>query len=825
MTQKYLRNEIREGFYLSGEVKKSLNANVRLLEVMKEVCWRNKIRWYAGFGTLLGAVRHHGFIPWDDDLDLYVPREDFNRLCAIAPREFPEGFVINAMRSEGSDGWISCLSSSRVVINVASDYLNWTDQFPYAIIADLYPLDIISDNKEEEDWRDATIDTPLETVQKLDLFRRNADNLKLLRGKGWDPLRKDLHGDGITCGDLERISSVSAEAEELLRLTELCRIETGCTVDRNVPISDQMRLILEGLFSYFHEDEGSNVAFMPFWINSRRSMPKDYFGKAIWLPFENMELPVPAEYEKVLRINYGDYWKIVRGTSTHNYPACEDYVPEFERLLHKMGSRTTFHYQFQKQDLLERDSKQTPKSIADHCLTLILHLEELLPEAIREGNIRKAVDLLSSAQRVAEELGTLLETVGGAGRIRRESVAGVIPRIQNYCEELYQLYRAVLGEIPLNSGLLQETGASLEVLVHSVQKEYLERKEIIFLVSDAQSWETLQPIWKAACEDPQQDVFVIAVPYYYKRADGSLITREGEKNCGRLPTGVQSEFERLPSSAGALHFTEYSIQQLAARHPDLIYFDNAYDQYDQVASVDPFWYSENLFRYTDELVYVQPFEVDEIRDRNSLDYQVAKGYICLPGVVHADECLVKPSSMADIYREILADFCGPETEEVWKDRIHGEGVPCLERLKKEGDHLQIPDGWEPLIQRPDGSRKKVVLYYTDIVFLLGHRDKAIERIRRVLAVFHEKRDDIALVWQESPLIRERLPRLAPDLWNDFKQLAESVRNDNWTICGLQEDPEKEVSFCDAYYGDWSSAVELFRQMGKPVMIQNPEIMP
>ena len=56
-----------------------------MLREFDEICRRNNIRYFAIGGTLLGAVRHQGFIPWDDDIDLMMPRKDFETLKAVSP--------------------------------------------------------------------------------------------------------------------------------------------------------------------------------------------------------------------------------------------------------------------------------------------------------------------------------------------------------------------------------------------------------------------------------------------------------------------------------------------------------------------------------------------------------------------------------------------------------------------------------------------------------------------------------------------------------------------------------------------------------------------
>ena len=66
----YIRGEEREGYYVQPMMKRIWAVQLDLLREIDMVCKRHGIKYYGWFGTLLGAVRHQGFIPWDDDLDL-----------------------------------------------------------------------------------------------------------------------------------------------------------------------------------------------------------------------------------------------------------------------------------------------------------------------------------------------------------------------------------------------------------------------------------------------------------------------------------------------------------------------------------------------------------------------------------------------------------------------------------------------------------------------------------------------------------------------------------------------------------------------------------
>lgn len=83
----FLQSEYREGYFVDEQMKKVWAVELELLEQFQKVCQKHNLRYYAIGGTLLGAVRHKGFIPWDDDIDVGMPREDYDRFLQLCEKE------------------------------------------------------------------------------------------------------------------------------------------------------------------------------------------------------------------------------------------------------------------------------------------------------------------------------------------------------------------------------------------------------------------------------------------------------------------------------------------------------------------------------------------------------------------------------------------------------------------------------------------------------------------------------------------------------------------------------------------------------------------
>jgi len=87
----------------NGEGTILRKAQLRKLDILVEIdkiCRKHNIPYWIEYGTLLGAVRHGGFIPWDDDLDIAMMKEDYDRFLAIAPHELPEQFIVQNLNTE-----------------------------------------------------------------------------------------------------------------------------------------------------------------------------------------------------------------------------------------------------------------------------------------------------------------------------------------------------------------------------------------------------------------------------------------------------------------------------------------------------------------------------------------------------------------------------------------------------------------------------------------------------------------------------------------------------------------------------------------------------
>lgn len=98
----FLDPEIRSGYEVSSKLKKIWAVELDLVCELKRVCNKHGIRFMLAYGTLIGAVRHKGFIPWDDDFDVWICRDDFMKLCQIGQSEFKHPYFLQTALSDGN---------------------------------------------------------------------------------------------------------------------------------------------------------------------------------------------------------------------------------------------------------------------------------------------------------------------------------------------------------------------------------------------------------------------------------------------------------------------------------------------------------------------------------------------------------------------------------------------------------------------------------------------------------------------------------------------------------------------------------------------------
>lgn len=140
-------------------------------------------------------------------------------------------------------------------------------------------------------------------------------------------------------------------------------------------------------------------------------------------------------------------------------------------------------------------------------------------------------------------------------------------------------------------------------------------------------------------------------------------------------------------------------------------------------------------------------------------------------------------------------------------------------LNTRKEDLEIPAEWLKIIEKPDGSWKKIVFYNTSVSALLQHGEKMLRKMESVFEIFKVNRDEVALLWRPHPLIQATIESMRPRMWEGYQEIRDRYVAEGWGIYDDTADLDRAVVLSDAYYGDGSSVVRLFQMAGKVVMMQ------
>lgn len=432
------------------------------------------------------------------------------------------------------------------------------------------------------------------------------------------------------------------------------------------------------------------------------------------------------------------------------------------------------------------------KEQAQNFIQLLGEAHEEIRVNIEKKNYEPVLVTLADCQDGAIALGNLIEAAEGEGCV-------TISLLEKYCELVFQIHTdvssggyvdAIKTDKSLRKALMQ--------IENSVRDDIKVRKEIAFFPYKASMWDSLESIYLAAKEDPDCDAYCVPIPYFDKNSDGSL----GE---------MHYEGREYPKNIEVVSYLSYSLEE---RRPDVIYIHNPYDDCNRVTSVHPNFYSSNLKKYTDKLVYIPYFVTPDI---------LPKEFCLMPGCLNADMIIVQSEDVRNNYIEAFKHINNTKAArinvEAIEKKIVALGSPKLEKAAKcKAEDYVIPSEWKKIIFHTDGSKKTVIFYNTSLGTILKYSEKYLNKLREVLKLF-QQREDVVLWWRPHPLSESTLSAMRPELFQEYKNIVQEYQEEQWGIYDETTDLYRAIAWSDAYFGDRSSVTMLFTAAQKPVMIQ------
>ena len=283
LPEHFLEEEVRDGFTVTRTKKEVWAVELDLFQELMRVCEKHGITVYADGGTLIGAIRHGGFIPWDDDIDLSISRKDYEKLCSIASSEFKAPYFFQTEETDpGSVRGHAQLRNSDTCAIVRNEYLTGYT-FNQGIFIDIFPVDVVPSDKKLR----------TKQIYKINQYRKKSISYSKL-----------FFGMHPGTGYRKIIYRYLQQAVKIFHLKYKNKYYLQMEKEKK-RYSDANSEYVANLYKLIGDNPEKLV-----W-------QKSWFKSGLNVPFEFMSIYVPAGYEEYLVSTYGNWKEFVIGKSTH----------------------------------------------------------------------------------------------------------------------------------------------------------------------------------------------------------------------------------------------------------------------------------------------------------------------------------------------------------------------------------------------------------------------------------------------------------------------------------------------------------------------------
>ncbi len=441
---------------------------------------------------------------------------------------------------------------------------------------------------------------------------------------------------------------------------------------------------------------------------------------------------------------------------------------------------------------------------------LLETLEEARQEAItaiRDADSARLINILADVQEAAVAIGDRIEEAEGlkigdedAGANEHSEVqvcsrhidanapaAEIISILEQYCEFLWRITQE--RDAGRQQALIEEAWALLGNAERKLE-QIPEQMAAVFMPYKASMWDSMESIWMAACADPDCVPFVVPIPYFDLK-NGEITERHYE---GGL----------LPDYVPVIHYNDFPLEEL---HPEAIFLHNPFDDCNTVTSVLPQFYSGELKKVADRLIYIPYFVTGEAVFRT---HRYLPSYENMDFIVTQCEKTIESFS-AELPREKFLPF----------------GTPIADRvLRLEREKPEIPEEWKPQLKNgQDFGGDKVVMLNASITMMMGQRERFLDKLEYIIETAGQ-REGITLVWRPHPLLAATAKSMGEKYVERLAFLEDKFLREKIGVLDKTPDVGVTVALCDAYLGEISSSVvHMFGIAGKPrfyINLQIPE---
>lgn len=616
--------EVRDGFLVPTIMKKAWAAQFKLLEKVDKICQDFNIPYWCDFGTTLGAVRHQGFIPWDDDIDISMMRRDFERFkdvinnndlgLMIMSIEFDEAFGSHVTRVMNSDR-----------IRFDGEYLEEYYGFPYAIGLDIFPVDNLPDSKKERE-----------------IFIKKVDAITTVIGL--------LHEGKATPEESEML---------ICKLEDLFKVK----INRNKNVVNELWILIDKVFDSYNDKPTKDKAHIFGWFKdiNKRYYKSYYFDEFVRLPFEDSSIVVPKYYKEILTAQFGNYMEKIIDEKGHEYPF-------FDKMNAVLANETNYLYEkcvFEHKYIERKDVKEiciTEK--ADEIYNLLNKSNSLIIQMLQTEKIDESIlDMIDKTQQLAIRLGNIFEN-----NYKIVESEAFVNEVERYAENLYILYNILVGSDSESDliEVLTRMNDNISIMANLVKDmpENSTIKKVLIVVGRANTWSTFDDIYKELKEREDVKLIVMCSPV----ADRGFTGKYGE---------FVSEQDMLPEYVEITDYQDFIFDDCTF---DVVLTCDGYENFDLSGSIMTFFYASSLQKYAKKVIYISPYDIDNNFD--SLKQKSGRNmnyYVKMPGVAAADKIVVKYDNLKRLYKLALTEWAGDETKELWEKKVEStENKPLID---------------------------------------------------------------------------------------------------------------------------------------------------
>jgi len=357
--------------------------------------------------------------------------------------------------------------------------------------------------------------------------------------------------------------------------------------------------------------------------------------------------------------------------------------------------------------------------------------------------------------------------------------------LEELCEILYKAFN--------NLDATEHYATLLKLHIEKIEKSITdeikcEKLKILFLPYKLSMWTAMESIWEAAMKDDECHVSVVPIPYY-NIADKDNITMSYE--------GME-----YPKEINIIDYRGYDVEK---EHPEIIIIHNPYDNANKITSIPEEYYSKNIKKHTECLVYSPYFTFST--------YDVTKSSFLFiqPGTLYSDKIIVQSERVKELFMSLgFSD-----------KRLMVTGSPKADAVRKyTKENVDMPEEWKEKLEG-----KKVFLLNTHLNYFPRSFENALKTGNNYAVRFHDEileaikdRDDVGLIWRPHPLLKNKVYDSAKECIEYIEYFEKQLIESNNCVIDTYGEYKYSFAYSDAMISTWSSLINEYMITEKPVMI-------